>query len=99
MPEKITPDFLFKDKRCRVLLNVLKNEEEEVTGAEIVRQEDLSPSPKWIYIILENYHDFGLLESEETGRKKVLKLTEEGREIAELLRELYEKLNTPEDTK
>lgn len=53
------------------------------------------PSPGSVYPVLQQLEDEGLVEADATGERKVMRLTDEGREY---VRERREALGTPWDT-
>ena len=73
------------------ILAVLENESTENYGQAIRDQVDSTYSHT--LKTLKQFEEDGLVESEQKGRKKIYRLTEEGRELADDCKPWFERLN------
>lgn len=77
-------EFLLKEKPCSVLVEIGRMD--EAYGSTLSREVDTTYSH--CNRIISDLEDKGLIESEKSGRKNILSLTDEGRRVAEALENL-----------
>lgn len=77
--------FFLKEKPVKALITIRRNRD-EIYGSIISKKIDTTYAHT--IKILGEMEDEGLITSEKDGRKKVLKLTEEGKECADKFLEL-----------
>lgn len=82
-------DLFLHSKPAKILVQ-LNNPTKENYASKIAKNVDCTYSHA--VRTIQNLEDYDLIESEKKGRKKELKLTDEGREIAETLSELLHQL-------
>lgn len=78
-------DYLLKEKPCSVLVEIGRMD--EAYGSTLSRE--VGTTYAHCVSIISNLEEKGLIDSEESGRKKILSLTEEGRSVAGALENLY----------
>ncbi|WP_313694232.1 MarR family winged helix-turn-helix transcriptional regulator [Halorarum halobium] len=78
-------EFLVNQKPCRLLIEV--NRTEEPFGRQVASEIDSTYSHT--IRVCEKLEDHGLLTREKDGRKMIMSLTEDGKQVAEALENLY----------
>jgi DNA-binding MarR family transcriptional regulator len=78
---------IFLQKRAPYILLAL---EQCHTASEVAKKLDTLPFN--IYKILNSFDELGLIENKKVGRKCFINLTEKGRKIAEIIKNLCEAL-------
>lgn len=71
---------LFRRGPCELLIKMVSNGNGNFYMAKIAKEADLTHSHA--VKILKEFMDLGLIESEKNGRRRYIKLTEEGNEVA-----------------
>ena len=82
-------EVFLNTKPARILVQ-LNNPSKENYSSQIARDIDCTYSHA--VRIIQKLEEIGLIESQEKGRKKILKLTAEGEDIARILSELLHHL-------
>jgi len=84
--------FFLKEKPVKALITIRRNRD-EIYGSIISKKIDTTYAHT--IKILGEMEDEGLIESQKNGRKKVLKLTNEGKDCADKFLELLDCLEEP----
>jgi len=84
--------FFLKEKPVKALITIRRNRD-EIYGSIISKKIDTTYAHT--IKILGEMEDEGLIESQKNGRKKVLKLTNEGKNCADKFLELLDCLEEP----
>ncbi|MFB6147950.1 MAG: winged helix DNA-binding protein [Candidatus Nanohaloarchaea archaeon] len=82
-------DFFLNRKPVRIMVSLRQQTTDNYASA-VSSQVDATYSHT--IKVLQKMRDFGLVEFEKKGRKKMIELTSEGEDIAEKLSELVQKL-------
>lgn len=80
-------EFFLNEKPVDALV-MLEKSSSESYSAEV--SEAIDSTYAHTVKIISEFEDFGLIETEKSGRKKMLKLTSTGKELAELFESLLE---------
>lgn len=85
-PDLDVPDFLLNERSCRIVVEVGRME----TPYASKLSRELEASHSHTLGVVKKLQELDLVVSEVEGRKNVLSLTEEGRDVAEALENLYD---------
>ncbi|MFO7966698.1 MAG: ArsR family transcriptional regulator [Archaeoglobaceae archaeon] len=80
------------EKTVDIMLRILEAEESGEKAYPLAISKDVGSPYSYISKVLSEFEDNALLESEFKGRIRVVKFTEEGKRIAEMLRSLKQEL-------
>jgi predicted transcriptional regulator len=81
------------EKTVEIMLKILKAEENGERVYPLGISKEVGSPYSYISKVLSEFEENALIESEFKGRIRVVKFTEEGRKIAEMLRKLKEELD------
>ncbi len=82
------------EKTVEILLKILEAEENGKKIYPMIIAREVGSPYSYVSKILSEFEKFAIVESEFEGRTKVLRLTKDGKRIAELLRDLINSLNS-----
>jgi len=80
------------EKTVDIMLKILEAEESEERAYPLAISKEVGSPYSYISKVLSEFEENALIESEFKGRIRVVKFTDEGRKIAEMLRSLKEEL-------
>ncbi len=81
------------EKTVKILLKILEAEENGKKAYPMLIAREVESPYSYVSKILNEFERFAIVESEFEGRTKVLRLTKDGRRIAEILRALVNSLD------
>ncbi len=82
------------EKTVEILLKILEAEENGKKIYPMIIAREVGSPYSYVSKILSEFEKFAIVESEFEGRTKVLRLTKDGKRIAELLRDLINSLDS-----
>lgn len=80
------------EKTVEIMLKILEAEESEERAYPLAISKEVGSPYSYISKVLSEFEENALIESEFKGRIRVVKFTDEGKKIAEMLRSLKEEL-------
>ncbi|ADB58603.1 hypothetical protein [Archaeoglobus profundus] len=84
MPKKL----FIHEKTVEILLKILEAEENKKKAYPMLIAKEVNSPYSYVSKILNEFERFAIVESEFEGRTKVLRLTKNGRKVAELFKEI-----------